>query len=153
MRSVYKPKRVLAIGLPTEDLGEVAAILEPHGHRLLTPETCEEAWRVLHRERVDVVLLEDRLPDLSWKDVLHEFTDIADPPAVIVTSKLADEKLWIEVLTAGGFDVIAKPIHGGELLRVIAHACAAPSPNRPPQRRLSVPAALARLSRCAETPA
>jgi DNA-binding response OmpR family regulator len=118
---------VLAIGLAAEELSEVAAILEPQGYRLVVPKNCEMAWRVLHRERIDAVLLDDCLHELSWKDVLREFTDIADAPAVIVTSRSADENLWLEVLTAGAFDLLAKPISRTELLRVIAQACPAPA--------------------------
>lgn len=153
MRSVHKEARVLAIGLGAEELGEVAAILEPHGYELMGRGDCADAWRVLHRERVEVVLLEDRLPDTSWQEALHEFTNMANAPAVIVTSRFADESLWVEVLSAGGFDVLEKPIHGGELLRVMAHACPAPFQKRAPRRRVRVPAALPRLSVCPEMPA
>jgi len=42
--------------------------------------------------------------------------------AVIVASRLADERLWAEVLNLGGYDLLAKPFDRDELVRVIAMA-------------------------------
>jgi len=38
---------------------------------------------------------------------------------LIVTSRVADARLWAEVLNLGGFDVIAKPFHAPEVLHVL----------------------------------
>jgi DNA-binding response OmpR family regulator len=45
------------------------------------------------------------------------------PPKLIVTSRLADERLWSEVLNLGGFDVLAQPFNPREALRCIGEAC------------------------------
>jgi len=49
-------------------------------------------------------------------------TIVPDPPPLIVTSRLADERLWAEVLNLGAFDVIAKPFDRMETMRVISAA-------------------------------
>jgi DNA-binding response OmpR family regulator len=40
-----------------------------------------------------------------------------------VTSRLADERLWVEVVNLGGFDVLAQPFYTREVLRSVNAAC------------------------------
>jgi DNA-binding response OmpR family regulator len=42
-----------------------------------------------------------------------------DPPLLIVTSRLADDRLWTEALNLGAYDVIAKPFDRKEVDRVL----------------------------------
>jgi hypothetical protein len=53
-----------------------------------------------------VVVCERDLTPGSWKEVLDQVTILPDPPAFIVTSRLADERLWAESLKLGAFDVL-----------------------------------------------
>ena len=41
---------------------------------------------------------------------------------MIVTSRLADERLWAEALNLGAYDVLAKPFDRTEAMRVVAAA-------------------------------
>ena len=43
---------------------------------------------------------------------------------MIVTSRLADDRLWAEVLNLGGYDVLAKPFDASEVARVVGTAWA-----------------------------
>ena len=45
------------------------------------------------------------------------------PPKLIVTCRLADERLWAEVLNLGGFDVLAQPFYAREVVRSVNSAC------------------------------
>jgi DNA-binding response OmpR family regulator len=62
------------------------------------------------------------LPPGSWKDVLEQVAILPDPPSLIVTSQLADERLWAEALNLGAFDVLAKPFDSAEAMRVVGAA-------------------------------
>jgi DNA-binding response OmpR family regulator len=42
---------------------------------------------------------------------------------LIVCSRLADERLWAEVLNLGGYDVLAIPFHAGEVEHTVNAAC------------------------------
>ena len=66
-----------------------------------------------------VVVSEQDLPDGNWKDVIEMAASLPCPPPVIVTSRLADDYLWAEVLNLGGYDVLAKPLDTGELSRTL----------------------------------
>ena len=63
------------------------------------------------------MVCESNLPDGSWKDVIDRTARAANPPAVIVTSRLADDRLWSEVLNRGGYNVLLKPFRALEVLR------------------------------------
>jgi len=58
----------------------------------------------------------------SWKDVLEQVTILPDPPSLIVTSRLAEERLWAEALNLGAYDVLAKPLDRTEAMRVVGAA-------------------------------
>jgi len=69
------------------------------------------------------------------------------PPFVIVTSRLADERFWVEALNLGAYDVLATPLDTTEVTRVVSsawlHWRGLQAPSIPPQsyKRLSVSAA------------
>jgi DNA-binding response OmpR family regulator len=76
----------------------------------------------LRKRPFEVVVCERDLPPGSWKDVLEQATILPDPPSLIVTSRLADERLWAEALNLGAYDVLAKPFDRTEAMRVIGAA-------------------------------
>ena len=57
----------------------------------------------------------------------------------IVTSRLADDALWAEVLNVGGYDLLLKPFRAEEVIRMV-HAAATQIPpakaNRHQARRV-----------------
>jgi DNA-binding response OmpR family regulator len=85
-------------------------------------ESCRTALPLIVRGLHHIVISERDLPDGNWKDVLGSATARNDPPVVIVTSRLADERLWAEVLKLGGYDVLAKPFDCTEVHRTISLA-------------------------------
>lgn len=71
----------------------------------------------IHGNHPRVIVCERELPDGDWRDVLEVASSLLSPPPVIVTSRLADEHLWVEVLNLGGHDVLAKPLDKQEVSR------------------------------------
>src|SRR5438477_13162242 len=62
--------------------------------------------------RPSLIVCESDLPDGCWRDFLRTASGPGTP--LIVTSRLADERLWAEVLKLGGHDVLAKPFEEPE---------------------------------------
>jgi len=83
---------------------------------------CLEVAFHLHGSRPCVVVCDRDLTDCDWKGVLEVTASLPNPPPVIITSRLADEYLWAEVLNLGGFDVLAKPLDKQEVGRVLTFA-------------------------------
>ncbi len=76
----------------------------------------------LERSAVQVVIAKTDIPNWSWRSVLRDLRKLAKPPQLIVTSRMADESLWAEVLNVGGYDVMAQPFERYEVERVVASA-------------------------------
>jgi DNA-binding NtrC family response regulator len=90
----------------------------------------------LRKHQFEIVVCERDLPPGSWKDVLDQVTILPDPPSLIVTSRLADERLWAEALNLGAYDVLAKPFDRTEAMRVVSGAWRAwGGPARLPMRQ------------------
>jgi DNA-binding response OmpR family regulator len=47
---------------------------------------------------------------------------MAHPPLFIISSRLADERLWAEALNLGAYDVLAKPFDAREVLHAFSRA-------------------------------
>jgi len=78
-------------------------------------------FRTVAASACSVVICEAELEVGTWIDVL-DLCDVYGSPNLIVTSRLADETLWSEVLHRGGFDVLAQPLDDAEVDRVIVLA-------------------------------
>ena len=97
--------------------------------------TLASGLAALRQREFEVVVCERDLTPGSWKEVLEQVTILADPPSLIVTSRLADARLWAEALNLGAFDVLAKPFDGAEAMRVVGAAWRAWGGQRLPARR------------------
>lgn len=84
--------------------------------------TLDAGLSALSEGQFEVVVCECDLQPGSWKDVLEEAVILPDPPSLIVTSQLADERLWAEALNLGAYDVLAKPFDRNETIRVLGAA-------------------------------
>ena len=83
----------------------------------------DEARPKLADRDTGVVLSDCVLPrQRTWKDLLDELQKRDFPPPLIVTSSLADDFLWAEVLNLGGYDLLVKPFDGQEVSRVVSLA-------------------------------
>lgn len=91
--------------------------------KLCTIWTFDEARTLLRASCPGVVITEARISaSHCWKDLLHEIQVMGDPPPLIVADRLADDRLWAEVLNLGGYDLLMKPFDETELRRVVAMA-------------------------------
>jgi DNA-binding response OmpR family regulator len=107
----------------------LSTILEgaPWPVTVLHSSDCEQALAQLADSRISVVICETPLPDGSWKDLLACMARAKASSVLVVTSKLADESLWAEVLNWGGYDVLAQPFDREEVTRVVRSAVRAGS--------------------------
>jgi DNA-binding response OmpR family regulator len=112
----------LSVGANGQDQLKLAAIFQAKGWKLGQAQTLEEARAILKSIRVPVVIAESDLPEGGWREILEDLRQAADPPELVVTSRLADESLWAEVLNMGGYDVLVKPLDDEEVVRVIGAA-------------------------------
>ena len=117
-----RPARVLSASPLAEDHKMLRRILRDAPWNIVAASTYANAIARLTWDPVSIVVCERELPGGTWQDVLNHSAKKPEPPLLIVTSRLADEYLWVEVLNLGGYDVLAKPFDGEEVRRVLTGA-------------------------------
>jgi two-component system response regulator AlgR len=103
-----------------------------------------EALEVLNREKVDVVLLDIRMPEIDGLEAARHIAGMAAPPAIIFTT--AFDTYAIKAFEVNAIDYLLKPIRVERLLAALAKARAAAPVSREaldaaanqPRRHLSV---------------
>jgi len=84
--------------------------------------TYTQALSLLDARPCGVFICDSGSENAIWRSVLAELEHRPHPPNLIVASRLADERLWAEVLNLGGYDVLAQPFERTEVQRVAAMA-------------------------------
>ena len=113
---------VLSVSPVEEDHRSLEQILSHTNWKLFKATGLRSASACLRDHSVSVVLCESDLRPGNWKDLLWELSGFSIPQPLVVTTRLADDALWGEVLNLGGHDVLAKPFDFSEVVRVISLA-------------------------------
>ena len=103
-----------------------------------------EALDVLNREKIDIVLLDIRMPEMDGMEAARHISGMAEPPAIIFTT--AFDSYAIKAFEVNAIDYLLKPIRAERLLLALGKTRAAPPVSRQaldaatnlPRRHLSV---------------
>lgn len=109
------PIRVLYISPNLGDQAALRGIVERIPCELSVAFNCQQAAAQITKEQTPVIFCDSVLEDGTWKRILNQIQERSRQPLLIVTSRLADEELWAEVLNLGGYDVLAKPFRPDEV--------------------------------------
>lgn len=120
--SVIPRRAALLVSAVEEDRQFLDDVFSQQGWVLHKTLTLGTALAFLRDNPVPVVITERDLPLGDWKNLLAAIQHLPRTPVLIVTDRLADERLWAEVLNLGGHDVLGKPFQERELLWVLGSA-------------------------------
>jgi DNA-binding NtrC family response regulator len=130
----YRPASttVALVGLDAQDQASLKMILRgfqsPHAPAFtwhVQPEpSVQSVLEAIDRAPIAIVICDRDWVEDDWKSLLDQFAGLDRPPMLIVTSRLADDRLWAEALNLGAYDVIAKPFDASEVVRIAGLACA-----------------------------
>jgi two-component system response regulator AlgR len=103
-----------------------------------------EALDVLNREKVDIVLLDIRMPEMDGMEAARHMAGMETPPAIIFTT--AFDSYALKAFEVNAIDYLLKPIRVERLLAALGKTRAAPPVTRQaldaaanqPRRHLSV---------------
>jgi len=101
----------------------VARLCQLEGYRVLQAEDGETGLRLAKEERVDLVLLDLRLPKIDGWTVLKELKsnlELSSIPVVIFTASAAVSQRD-RALAMGAVDYLVKPLSAATLKETIAH--------------------------------
>lgn len=115
---------VLVVDDDTENRAVIAACLEQHGARAISAASAGEAFELLQRERVDVLLADVAMPDEDGYTLVRRVralpaAPVAMIPAAALTAFARDEDRQ-EALRAGFQMHLTKPIDAASLVSAVA---------------------------------
>ena len=114
--------KVLLVNALGDDHQSLTQILRHSGWKYSVARSRAEALTFLRDNTVPVLICESNLIDGTWRDLLDHIACLEPAPLLIVTSRLADDALWAEVLNLGGYDVLATPFDRKEVFHVVGTA-------------------------------
>ena len=112
---------VLSVSLNDEDFDSLERILKSDW-TVTASATPASALSLLRETPIPVLVCDCDSTPGTWHEMLNRISILPDPPLLILTSRLADERLWAEGLDLGAWDVLAKPFQTEEAIRVIDSA-------------------------------
>lgn len=112
---------VLAVDDQPQNLRLLDAVLSPHGYRVVTASSGEQAVALLSEVEPDVVLLDIVMPGMDGYEVCRRIR--GDPataflPIIMITASGDQEK--VASLRGGADDFVSKPFNQAELLARVA---------------------------------
>ena len=94
-------------------------ILRIEGYGVQMAESAEEAIKLLNRNRIDVVLTDFKLPQMTGLDLLSEIKTKSPHSEVIMITGYGTIESAVEAMKKGAYDYITKPINDNEIKIVI----------------------------------
>jgi DNA-binding NtrC family response regulator len=113
---------VLSVSPLAEDYLSLQAVLNRSNWNLYKSDTIASALPTIRTCDIGVVICERDLSPGTWIDMLEDLNRLRVAPPLIVTSRLADDRLWVEALNLGAYDVLAKPFERDEVVRSVGLA-------------------------------
>jgi len=96
--------------------------LAKEGYDVLTAAGGEPAIEALHRESVDAVITDLRMPKVDGLQVLRVAKEISPDMAVIVITAVASTETAVEAMKLGAYDYITKPFKLDEVNLIVRNA-------------------------------
>ena len=134
------PPRILIVDDEPNILGTLAPILRDRGYDVFTAMNGGSALETVHRERLDLIVLDLGLPDTDGIELCRTIRDSLSVPIVVLSARGAETDK-VRALDAGADDYVTKPFGTEELLariRANLRRSDAPSPPSEPLVRGSL---------------
>ena len=74
----------------------------------------------LRQHEAAVAIFEESLPGGAWQDAARTLRSLPNPPVFVVIG--SDRALLDEVLAAGGFDILMRPLRESDVVWAVASA-------------------------------
>lgn len=110
--------KILVVDDSSTNIVLLEAILNGQGYQIETAQSVKEAFQVIKKETVDLILLDLLMPKVNGYDFLKELkiSDSTKDIPVIIVSAVADPENKKKSIEMGALDFINKPIDIQEFL-------------------------------------
>ncbi len=120
-------KRILIIDDDMDMCTLLSRFLQRKGFETDMAHTGNKGVAKFKESKFDIVLCDFRLGDKEGREVLHDIKTVDPHAIVIIITGYSDIKTAIDVIKAGAFDYITKPMIPDEVLNVINRALNEPA--------------------------
>jgi DNA-binding NtrC family response regulator len=103
-------KSILVVDDEPNSLFALSRILEDEGYRVITAENGKRALGTLKRDMVNVIITDERMPDLGGMELLKEVKRRYESIPVILLTAFGSVDLAVEALKEGAFYFFEKPV-------------------------------------------
>jgi two-component system, NtrC family, response regulator AtoC len=93
--------------------------LSQKGHHVLTCHSGQEALKIVGDRKIDLVLLDNKLPDSNGIDILKEIKQNHPKLSIIIMTAYSTTETAIEAMRLGAFDYILKPFELDEISEIV----------------------------------
>ena len=102
--------------------------LSKNGFSVSVAHKGQDGLKTFSSEKIDLVLLDYRLPDMTGMDILAELKKASLPLPVIIMTSFSDIRTAVKAMKMGAFEYITKPVNPDELLMLVQQALAKEKP-------------------------
>src|SRR5450631_4148595 len=120
--------RILIIDDDMDMCNLLGRFLQRKGFETDAAHTGNKGIAKFKESKFDIVLCDFRLGDKEGREVLQEIKTLEPHSIVIIITGYSDIKTAVDVIKAGAFDYITKPLIPDEVLNVITRALNGSSP-------------------------
>lgn len=100
----------------------IARVLEKEGWKVFQASDGEEAMNVFQQTKIDIVLLDIKMPKKDGLQTLHEMRNITDDFEVIILTGYGDESSAIQAMRDGAINFLKKPIDLDQMIVAVEKA-------------------------------
>ena len=86
-----------------------ADLLKEYGYNVIRSDNARDAIRRIREEKVDVILTDIKMPDISGIELLEEIRSLEIEVPVILMTAYAELDVAVSAMGKGAFDFIVKP--------------------------------------------
>ncbi|HOJ52786.1 MAG TPA: response regulator [Syntrophales bacterium] len=120
--------RILVIDDDESNRESLEMYFTEEGHEVISADTGEKGIGRFKENRVDLVILDIRLPDMDGFEVLKCLKGIDQDVKAIMITAFHDEQTIRKAMESGAFSYVKKPIDVGEFEAIVSRAISATSP-------------------------
>lgn len=120
--SPEKVVSVLAVSAEDPDQVSLSHIFESTRWNLRTVSSLTDAVRLISTGLYPVVITDCEFNGGMWVDLLDPCPGYGVRPQLVVASRVADNRLWAQVLNLGAYDLLQKPFDNREVVRTVSLA-------------------------------
>lgn len=112
-------KQILIVDDESHTRSLLRDILEPEGYAILEAPDGAEAWDILERQPVDLLITDRSMPHVSGLELLKKLFQSGRRIPSVMISAYGEERMWGDALAYGAHDYILKPFKTEDIVRLV----------------------------------